>query len=516
MTCIKSWREILEEQANNRPEKIAVYTSAGELNYQELHQKVNQTANFLITKGVKKGDRIAILCDKTTEFIIISLACTISGFVLSPLNFRVPQGEMEFVLHLIQPSFLFTQAEHLAAYQEVINKWFNSNQRVIIDADTDNKAGTPWSEIITHYPDTEPALLAEPDDPVYLNFTSGTTGTPKAAVTTGANLYWNTQGSIETLGMNADDILMSLFPVYGHPHELWCRPVYLGGAMVLVEQTSPRSIAKALSDYKVTVFMAVPSLMNILVSLLEEDGGDFDFSSLRILEAGGMHSTDGLSQRIREKFSQFNSQYIPVWGSTETAGIALCSKTEPPAPMGSVGLPVKYYEARVVDEEGKDCPPGETGELIVRGPGVISSYYMNQEETCGSFKDGWYYTKDLFRRDENGFFYFVYRRQGMMKVAGLKVSPQEIDNVLSLHPDIQEAICVPVYDPLRGEVPKAIIVCKTGKKLPPQEIKRFCREHLAEYKVPRLVEFWQSLPKTPTGKLDLKRIKELVQVEEKN
>ncbi len=506
MKDIQSWSEILYNHARNRPNQIAVYSSYYNLTYRELSQNANQVSNYLISKGLKKGDRIGILCDKTPEFVIISLACSISGFILTPLNYRIPHQEMEFVLQLTHPTFLFGQDEHWKAYLDILDKWFTSEQRVILD-----DSGNQWTEMLSQSSMDPPHLLAEPEDPVYLNFTSGTTGTPKAALTTGSVLYWNTRGSVETLEMDSEDILMSLFPVYGHPHELWCRPVYLGGAMVLLNQTSPRSVAKALSDYKVTVFMAVPSLMNMLVTLLEEDGDDFDFSHLRILEAGGMHSTEGLTRRIKDKFTVFNSQYVPVWGSTETAGIALCSKTEPPSPLGSVGLPVKYYEAKVVDEKGMNCAPDEIGELAVRGPGVISSYFQNEEENNHSFKEGWYHTGDLFKKDENGFFYFVYRRQGMMKVAGLKVSPQEIDNVLSLHPDIQEAICVPAYDPLRGEIPKALIVCKEGKNLSQQDIKKFCRSYLAEYKIPRQVEFWDFLPKTPTGKLDIRRIKEMVQ-----
>ena len=477
------------------------------MTYGELHRQVNKIANYLVSLGLKKGDRVAILCDKTPELVVISLACAITGFILTPLNFKMPPAELEKVWNLTTPSVLVAHLHHFVEYIDLLEPLIPAENRIIL---THLRSfGPRWQDVLKCAPNDSPPLVADIEDVVYFNFTSGTTGISKIAMTTGANLYWNTRGSAETQDLTEADIHLSMFPTYGHPHELWCRAIFLGGTMLMIDHLSPKYIANVISDYKVTSFMAVPSLMEMLVSIIEEDGHEFDFSHLRYLEAGGMHSTDGFTQRIRKVFESKNVKFLPVWGSTETAGIALCSAVLGERKIGSVGKPVKYYETKIINEQQEECKPGEVGELLVKGPGVVSGYYNNPEETQKSFHQGWYRTGDLMKYDEDKNYYFVYRRQGMMKVAGMKVSPQEIDNVLSLHPQIKEAVCVPAFDRLRGEVPKAIVVIAPGTSLSPSDIKKFCRIHLADYKIPRIIEYWPYLPKTVTGKIDIKKIKQL-------
>lgn len=503
-----SWGELLFQHARNTPGKTAIIAPPHRISYQDLEKQVNRLCNWLLENELQKGDRLAVICDKSPQFIIAFLACLKTGIIFTPLNFRTPPAEMEFVLKLTTPKLLLADVEYLMEYYDVLESVFPIYNRLINSHM--RSFGPRWIDVIDKSSDKEPAVSVSNDDVVYLNFTSGSTGSPKCALTTGANLYWNTRAAVETLGLTQDDVHFSMFPVYGHPHELLCRAIYLGGTMVLQDQLSPKTIARILSEHKVTLFMAVPSLIDMLVSVMEDEKSELDFSNLRMLEAGGMHSTDGLTARIRKTFKKYGTLFLPVWGSTETAGIALASLVEGERPMGSVGKPLKYYETKIVDEDGNECLPGEVGELVVRGPGVVKEYMNDSEETARAFWDGWYHTSDLMKCDENGFYYFVYRRQGMMKVAGMKVSPQEIDNVLSLHPKIKEAICVPAYDQLRGEIPKAIVVLKPNEHITPQTIKKYCREHLAEYKVPRAVEFWPYLPKTATGKIDHKKIKQMV------
>jgi len=329
-----------------------------------------------------------------------------------------------------------------------------------------------------------------------LNFTSGSTGVPKGAVTTHANIYWNARSAVESLNLVRDDIHLCMFPVFVHPHELFARALYLGGTMVLVESIYPKSIIKALTEHNVTCMMAIASIYETLIR--HREISPFELPSLRIPESGGMHTNANLTTKFEESF---RVPMIPVWGSTETCGIALATPTDSINRPGSTGIPCPYYEVKVIGESGAELLPEEIGEMLIRGPAVCTSYYNNPEETANNMKDGWFCTGDMVRKDSEDHFYFVDRRARMMKVAGMKVYPAEIEEVLTSHPDITEASVVKVKDRLHGEIPKAVIVSQNGLEMDKNLIRRYCEKRLPKYKVPRLIEFVDQLPKSPGGKV---------------
>jgi acyl-coenzyme A synthetase/AMP-(fatty) acid ligase len=208
-----------------------------------------------------------------------------------------------------------------------------------------------------------------------------------------------------------------------------------------------------------------------------------------------------------ERFKQkLGVPIIPVWGSTETTGIALANHPGRDVVPCSAGQPCPSYEVKIVDEDGEELPPDTVGEMIFKGPAVVQQYYEDDESTTALFHLGWYFSGDLGRKDEQGNFYFVERKGGMMKVAGLKVFPLEIEQVLLDHPEIKEAAVIAAKDRLRGEVPKAIIVPKNGARLTEKEVLLFCRERLAHFKMPRIVEIRESLPKIGSGKINKKAL----------
>jgi long-chain acyl-CoA synthetase len=287
-----------------------------------------------------------------------------------------------------------------------------------------------------------------------------------------------------------------MFPVFGHPHELFARSLYLGGTIVLIDSISPKSITTAISEHKVTCMMAVASIYDTMVRL--PLSFSFDMSSLRIPESGGMYTPPSLVQKFKERFKV---PIIPVWGSTETSGIALATPVAGEQKPGSMGKPSFSYQVKVMGESGDELPPGEVGELAVKGPGVCSGYYNQPEETAIYMKEGWFLTGDMVRTDEEGYYYFASRKTGMMKVAGLKVFPTEIEDVLISHPKIEEVAVVKIQDSTHGEVPKAVIVLKEGLEMSKDEIRKYCEKKLSRYKIPRTVEFRSELPRTPGGKI---------------
>lgn len=490
--------EILEKNAREIPEKTAIIFHNIKINYRELNETVNKLANSLMDMGFGKGDRVGLMLPRIPELVIGFLAVAKSQGIAVPINFELTEENIKTILNSISPRYLIAHSQFLDLASRSI--LYNAQTQVIVVGDPDKKC-ILWNDLLKKGKPNNPNLDIGANDIVYLNFTSGSTGNSKGAITTNSNIYWNTIASIETFKLKRDDIHLCMFASFAHPHEIFARPLYLGGTMVLVDKIYPKSIAEAISNYHVTCMMGIAPIYENLLEVLEHKV--YDFSSLRIPESGGMYTRIELIEKFREKLGM---PIIPVWGSTETTGIALAPDPDERVPHGSVGKPCTSYEVKIVDEDDRELPPGEIGEMIFKGPAVVQGYYGDRGSNQLCFKDGWYYSNDLGKKDEEGNFYFVERKSGMMKVAGLKVYPQEIERTLIDHPCIKEVAVIPVKDRLRGEVPKAIVVTKKGKVLTEREILTFCRERLANYKIPKFMEIRESLPKTGSGKINKKAL----------
>lgn len=477
--------------------------------WDETHARASAVAAMLLEAGLAKGDCVGCLLVKTPEAILSFLGALSAGTVFLPLDPNLPAAALNSLLQGARPTALFVSRVYLPLLQGL--GFLPEPSRIIVLEDGMAPKPAPCRDFSEHEAFLSrhlqlPEVLAQ--DPAYLNLTSGTTGAPKAALTTHANIDANTRAAVETFGFTSDDVHLCMFPAFVHPHELFARPVYLGGSMVLLDTIQPKSIVRALHDYKVTTFMAVASIYETLVRLPSIDG--LDFSQLRVPESGGMHVTPTLRTAFAERFG------LPihtVWGSTEACGIALANRpvADDPrvleAPPGSMGRPCPSYEAKIMHGDCKEAGVGEVGELWVRGPGVCKEYYLGKGETRPvQDSEGWFRTCDLVRKDEDGFFHFLARSSGMMKVGGIKVFPAEIEDVIRSHPHVDEVAVVKVDDALHGEVPKAFIVTRPGMPLAPADLRRWCEGRLHRYKVPRLMEFVDQLPRTPGGKVAWKKL----------
>jgi long-chain acyl-CoA synthetase len=444
--------------------------------------------------GLKKGDRVGLLLHKTPEAIISFLAVAAAGGVVFPVDYNQTLDSIESLFNLTKPAVVIVDER----FQDLLARFKDncSDEKTIVVGEKAGNQSHSWEEILAQQSLQPPSIDIHEDDVVYLNFTSGSTGLPKGAVTTHANIYWNTLSAVESLGLTEEDIHLCMFPIFVHPHELFARALYLGGTIVLVDSINPKSIATAISEHKVTCMMAVASFYDAMARLPLPF--HFDMSSLRIPESGGMYVHPALEQKFKERF---NIPIIPVWGSTETTGIALAASVKGERKPGSMGKPSASYQIRVLGEQGEELSLGETGIMAVKGPGVCSGYHNQPEETEMYMNDGWFLTGDIVRTDSEGYYYFVGRKTWMMKVAGLKVFPSEIEDVLIKHPNIEEVAVVKIQDSTHGEVPKAVIVLKDGLNLSKDDIRKYCENKLSRYKIPRAVEFRHELPKTPGGKI---------------
>lgn len=491
MTLVK----MLENNSIQYPQKTAVIFQGKKINYRELNEKVNCLANALLDMKHKKGDRIGFMLHRTPELVISFLAIAKVQGVAVPINFELPNNGIKHTLDSISPKLLIVHTSFLGVFSNTI---YASSQIPVIEVGgTNNEGCFSWDEIEKNSKVGNPCLDIKDDDVVYLNYTSGSTGNPKGAITTHANIYWNTIASIKALGLEHEDVHLCMFAPFAHPHEMFARALYLGGTIVLVDKIYPKSIAESIDNHKVTCIMGLSPMYANLLEL--HDRGLYKFSSLRIPESGGMYTRLELVEEFRQKVGV---PIIPVWGSTETTGIACANRPGESTDPGSVGKPCVSYEVKVVDEEGNELPPGEVGEMIFKGPAVVQGYFEDAANDNASFKDSWYYSSDLGRKDEKGNLYFVERKKGMMKVAGNKVYPLEIEQVINDHPEVNDVAVIKISDHLKGEVPMAIVVPKENHNLSRVEIRLFCKGKLANYKVPRKIEFVDELPKTDSGKVN--------------
>lgn len=486
--------EMLERNARLFPDKTAIISGCTRVSYGMFYEGAITLANFLISKGLQKGDRVGLLLHKSPEALISFLGVAAAGGVVFPVDYNQTLDAIESVLKLTSPAAVIVEER----FQELLSRFKDHcpDEKLIVIGQKSTSQRHSWQEIFAQQSLNPPVVEIHAEDVVYLNFTSGSTGIPKGAITTHANIYWNTLSAVESLGLTQEDIHLCMFPVFIHPHELFARSLYLAGTAVLIDSISPKSIAMAIDEHRVTCMMAVASFYDALVRLPLPSPSDL--SSLRVPESGGMYVHPTLEQKFLERF---HVPVIPVWGSTETTGIALVNFAPGERRPGSMGKPSLSYKVKLMGEAGEELPQGQVGEMAIQGPGVCGGYFNNPEETGSYFNDGWFLTGDMVRTDSEGYYYFVGRKTWMMKVAGLKVFPSEIEDVLIKHPKVEEVAVVKIQDSTHGEVPKAVIVLKEGVEMSKDEIRRFCEEKLSRYKIPRVVEFRSELPRTPGGKI---------------
>lgn len=493
----------LEKNAKELFGKTAIIYRGKKISYGELDNAVTRLSNAFLDMGLKKGDRVGLMLPRVPELVIGFLAIAKAHGIGMPINFELKAEDISSIISKVSPGFIVVHKTYLDIAKRSLSA-DSKTRLIVVDYISGSGSGNgsdflSWDDLLEKSSAKNRGLDINDDDVFYLNYTSGSTGKPKGAITTHANIYWNTLASIDALGLTADDVHLCMFAPFAHPHEIFARPLYLGGTMVLVDRVSPKSIAEAISTCRVTCMMGlVPMYENLLE---QQKLKSYDISSLRIPESGGMYTRDDLIERFRRKVGV---PIIPVWGSTETTGIALAVRPGKKRPPGSVGKPCAHYEVKIVDGDGAEQPPGVIGEIAFKSPAIVKGYYGDIPTADSPFKNGLYYSNDLGRMDEEGNFYFVERKTGMMKVAGLKVYPLEIEQVLLNHPDIKEAVILAVKDKLRGEIPMAIVVALEGRELINKEIIRFCRECLPNYKIPRLLEIRDSLPKISSGKINKK------------
>jgi long-chain acyl-CoA synthetase len=467
------------------------------LTYQALDAEARRLAAVLRLAGTQPGDRAILVCPNLPEFGIGYLGALMAGATVVPLNPLLKTEEVRYILEDSGATAMVCLQSSLPVLRAARSGMARRVPIVLLDAPTEagsDDFSLPAAPEGMPGPDA-PALGT--DDVAVCLYTSGTTGRPKGALLTHRNLIANLESFRAVLHVTEEDVFLAVLPLF-HAYGatvLFLEPLSLGATIVVEPRFAPDVILRAIAQHRVSLFAGVPSMYAVLAATPRPPG---DFSRWRLCISGGAP----LPPTVVNAFEAAHGTPIyEGYGPTECAPVLTVNPPFGTRKVGSVGPPIPQVELQVVDDRGDPVPPGAVGEIVARGPNVMRGYLNRPAETAEAMRGGWYHTGDLGRVDEDGYYYIVDRKTDLILVGGLNVYPSEIERVLCDHPHVAEAAVIGVPDPIRGEAPKAFVIPRDGREIGAQDLLQWCRQRLANYKVPRSIVVVPDLPRTVTGKI---------------
>jgi len=506
-----NWRklvlgEMLARVARKYPGKLALVFEETRLSFADLDDRVNRLANALSDSGVGKGEKVAVLSYNSHRVVEAYFACHKLGAVVVPVNFRMVEEEVRYILSDSEAHTLLF-GEGFGGMAENIKGDGAVSLAVDMDGGTEGFA-EDYEQLISSGDPGELPVEVDDDDDVFIMYTSGTTGFPKGAVLTHKNLWMNTANWSMEMQVTGDSVWLSGLPLFHIGGVDGVLPfVYLGGTNVLTPSGGfdPEEMLRLMEAEEVTHCYFVPAQWQ---QFLEFDLSRYDLRSLRKALWGASIAPMQVLEGMAEAFPAV--EIINAFGQTEMSSNTTFLKGEDAVrKMGSVGLPAVNVEIRIVDDENKDVPEGEVGEIVYRGPTVFKSYHNNPKATAEVFEGAWFHSGDLVRRDEEGYIYVVDRKKDMFISGGENIYPAEVERVIATHPAVAEVSVIGVPHEKWGETPKALVVPNEGERLTKGGVVQHCREHLAGYKKPTYVAFVDELPRNAAGKVLRRELKRL-------
>ncbi|GIJ54393.1 long-chain-fatty-acid--CoA ligase [Virgisporangium aurantiacum] len=474
------------------PDRPAVRLDGAVLTYADLAERSARVAAFLRAQGVRPGDRVAVMLPNVPEFATAYFGILRAGAVVVPMNPLLKEREVAYYL-ADSDARLILAAPACAGAAAAGAARAGAACHPVDGGFADASAGHPPADDVADRADGDTAVIL---------YTSGTTGRPKGAQLTHANLATNVRiAATELFHLRPDDVVFGGLPLF-HSFGQTCglnAAVSVGACLTLIARFTPEKALEVIERDAVTVFQGVPTMY---VALLGAPGRDrCDASALRLCVSGGA----ALPVEVLRGFERaFGCVVLEGYGLSETSPIASFNHPDRQRKAGSIGTPIRGVDFRVVDEDGKDVAVGDVGEIVVRGHNVMAGYWRRPEETAAVVRNGWFHTGDLARVDEDGYFFIVDRKKEMIIRGGFNVYPREIEEVLYEHPAVAEVAVVGIPDATLGEEIGAAVVLRPGSEVTRTELADHVKGQLAPYKYPRRVWFVPALPKGPTGKV-LKR-----------
>ncbi|WLR44134.1 long-chain-fatty-acid--CoA ligase [Bacillus carboniphilus] len=521
-------QEYLKKTAQEYPQKTAIYFLGKKLTYEEVYESSLKMANYLKYLGLEKGDRVSIMLPNCPQSVIAYYATLLAGGIVVQTNPLYMEKEIEYQINdsgadiVITLDLLYPRVSKVKALTKLKHVIVTSlkdylpfpknvlypivqgrKQNVVVDVEHKGDSHL-WTEIMKQSETSEIDYQFNPkEDVAILQYTGGTTGSPKGVMLTHENLVSNTMMNVQWLNCEkGEESILGVVPffhVYGMTTVMNIS-VMNAYKMVLLPKFDVKEVLKTIQKIKPTIFPGAPT---IYIGLLNHpDIKKYDLSSIK----GCVSGSAPLPVEVQEKFEEITGgTVIEGYGLSETSPTTHANffvKEKTMRKLGSIGVPYPSTDAKIQSFDGEErAKPNERGELLIKGPQVMKGYWNNPEETEAVLQDGWFSTGDIGYMDEDGYFYIVDRKKDMIIAGGYNIYPREIEEVLYEHRDIQEAVVAGVPDPYRGETVKAYIVLKEGKTISEEELDQFCRKSLAAYKVPKIYEFRDELPKTAVGKI---------------
>lgn len=489
--------ELVAKNARKFPDREGVVFQNKRYTFKEFDARVNRVANALIDMGLQRGEKVAILSYNSSEMLECFIGIAKANAVSVPINFRLAPREVEYIVNNSDAGIFIFDHRFLPTVKAIKSDLLQVKNYVVFGGQDDSME--EYEDLLQRYTHIRPEVLVEDEDDALILYTSGTTGRPKGAVLSHKNVLLNIMTTAFESGFKLGDSQVLVAPMYHCSGLNSCLiQFYVSGNTVILESFDPRAVLEAVDREKVDYVFMVPAMWLAVLQLSDLDR--YDCSSLRLAGTAGSIMPIEVKKRIMQRFP--NIGIFDTFGQTEMSPCTTTLKPEFAAvKQGSVGQALTLVEFRVVDDSDNDVPVGEIGEIIYRGPSAMKGYYKNPEATAASFKGGWFHSGDLVRVDNEGFVYVVDRKKDMIISGGENIYPAEIEEIIYGHPDVVEAAVIGLPDEKWGESVKAVIVVNPGKTVTSEEIVSFCSQHLARYKLPRMVEFVDMLPRNASGKV---------------
>lgn len=519
--------QFLKDSASKFPENTAMIFFGKKTSYKQLLKYVDSMATALKKLGIEKGSRVSISLPNSPQFIISFYSVLKLGAIVVQTNPLYVERELEHILNdseaetIITLDLLYQRVKRVRASKvknviiTSVKDFLPSFLSLLYPIKTRLEGHAPkveWENVerFTNLIKTKPAEWKTEIDPkediALLQYTGGTTGTPKSAALTHLNLVVNTVQTVSWLTdlKRGEERILAAIPFFHVYGMTTCMnlAIHTGATLILVPKFDVKQILKLVQKYKPTIFPGVPTIYLAINS--HPKARKYNLSSIRACISGAA----SLPVKVKEDFEKLTgAKLVEGYGLSEAAPVTHCNPLYGHSKPGSIGIPFPDTDAGVVDlvKGEEELKPGEIGELVIKGPQVMKGYWNLPEETNSALRGGWLYTGDIAKMDEDGYFYIVDRKKELIIVSGFNVYPREVEEVLYRHPKVSEVAVIGIPSEKRGETVKAFIVLKEGEMVSENEIKEFCKKELAKYKLPESVEFRDSFPKSLVGKV-LKRV----------
>jgi len=505
--------EILRVHARKHPRKMAVKDWRGKtLTYPELDSRTNRLANALLSMNLRKGDRVAIMLYNCAEYIEVYCALAKTGLVAVPVNWRFVGKEIEYVVNHSDSKAMIVSEDFVDVINSVRSGFEKIEDKNYVVVGRSAEGYVNYENLIADSSDRAPKVRVNGEDTWIQVYTSGTTGIPKGVVRSHESYIFSYLIEAVEFGFSEKDYGMIVMPLY-HVNSTFYGPLflYIGASLYIGRDKGfdPVELLSVISRERVTFTSLIPTHYNMILNVPEDERKKYDVSSVRKLLCSSAPVRSHVKKGILKCFP--NVELYEAYGSTEAGLVTILRPEDQLRKLGSMGRECLGTDViKLLDGKGKEVPVGEVGELYSKGPMMFDEYYKDPEKTRSSFRDEFFSAGDMVKRDEEGYYYIVERKDNMIITGGEHVYPSEVEEIISQHPKVFDVAVIGVPDDIWGEAVKAVVTLKEGETATPEEIIEWCRGKMAGFKKPKSVEFISDseMPRTTTGKILHRKLRE--------